>query len=357
LSYIEFCNFAGPLREFAAALELEFRAGGLLGWSSVDLPFFAVVVASIFAIVGWPHLKTRRFARAMRGVAQKHGLQAKAGGLFRSPKAEGEFDGFGVVVDSYNQTSGEASRIATRIRVQTELPKSITVKCETRLSRLSKALIGEDVQVGIARFDDDYLLRANDDHDLLTRMGATSREAVEVAIGQDGAALSDGVIVWIKPGYRKDVDELSRVLADLLAMARSLTDHCGLDQEALLRHAFTEADPSVGFRRRCLEALMGRFPGDERTGSALALAARSDEPALRFIAARLEGQSGLSVIGELARDPRLPDDLRLEAKALLGTQLSGGLALADGSDTGVLAIAEEEEAGALAVADDPSQAS
>ncbi len=310
----------------------------------VVVPFvFGIVVIALVAGFN----KTKQFREALQAVSRELDIYFDPGNFLKSARSFGDVAGSHITFDTYTTSTGKSSQTWTRIRVQTSLPPGLTLKREGILSGLAKFFTGDDVEIGIEGFDQQFLLHGVDEVGVLARMGSRSRRAIAQAIGANEATLKDGTITWQKSGLVTNQHELKGVADDLLELASALADHPGRDQEQLLRHAFTQPDKAMAFRRRCFEALLRHYPNSGEAAQALQLASKAKHPSLQYVAARHMGDAGLPIIRQLLRDPKLPDDQRSEGAALLGPQFGGGLSVTSDADGGELSVARDPGAGAL----------
>lgn len=310
--------------------------------------FITVLVGGFVALAAYAGMqRTKLFRASLQALAGDLELYFDPGSFLKSARVYGEINGDHITVDTYTVSTGKSSQTFTRIRVQTSLPRGLKLKREGILTGLAKFFTGDDVEIGIDAFDQQFLLHGIDEVSVLSRMAGRSRRAISKAIGVDEATLKDGTITWQKSGLVTDPQLLRGVANGLIELAAALADHPGRDQEQLLRHAFTEPDRSMAFRQRCFQALLRHYPSSPEAAQALEHGAKASHPALRFVAARQMGDAGLPLVRQLLRDPKLPDDLRSEGAALLGPGYGGGLSVASEADGGELSVARDAGRGAL----------
>jgi hypothetical protein len=281
---------------------------------------------------------------ALRSVADQFGVAYDPGTWLRGSSVEGNVDGRHYKLDTFTVSTGKSSQTYTRIVLDTELPKGLELKKEGIFSGLAKTFVGDDVQVGIDRFDDEFLLKGRRDVAVLARLGLRSRKAMWTAVREHGVKLKNGQLAWVVGGMVSDLDRLLSVSESMFELAGALAEHSERPAVALLHHAFS--DPDMRFRRRCLAALIDDMPRAPETADALQRAAGEDDPGLRFLAAAAQGAPGLPTIKTLLADERLPQEMRERGATLLGPQYGGGLSIAtDEGQGGELSLQADADGG------------
>jgi len=314
-----------------------------------------LVPALMALVIGHAFLSKEKWKKSVKAVADALQLQVDPGSFTRSASAYGLRGPFSVKVNSYTVKTGDGAQVYSQVVVGTDLPRSLRFKKEGMFSGFKKVFTGADVEVGMERFDDAFLLEGRRELDVLSRMGARSRSAIWRAIGTSGAELKDGKITWTTRGHVKDGARLIATARGLLNLATALSDHPGGNAVALLEHI--KNDPSARFRRTCLEAMLDKLPKAPETAEAVEFAAADADPGMRYLAASSLGPAGHEIIRALLREGNLPEDLRGEAAALLGPGYGGGLALAPEAPdaAGGLAIKHEAGEGALSEVAEPAR--
>jgi hypothetical protein len=292
--------------------------------------------AGVALVLGWSAKKQARFEAALRAISGDWEAEVRPASLLVKPRLVAEVHGHGLVIELVDS---EDSQVQTHIIVSVTLPPHLTIGLEGVVSGLRRFFGQGDIRIGVEGIDQRYLLRAARDEHVLTRLGARTRRAIVLTVGAHGVELKEGVLRWKRDGQVSNPDELQARADELIELADALTDRTGTDSQMLLRHAFEHPDPELGFRRACFELLLRQFPDSEAASAALTAALQDPSPVLRFVGARHRGADGLPLLRELVRGGALPEALRVEAVALLGSSHGGGLALA----------VEDEGAGGLSL--------
>ncbi len=311
-------------------------------------PFIVVafVAFALFAL-GKSRTENDTFAAALRDVGRDFESEIDPGGFFRWPRLLGLQRGHGVLVELRNIDD----EVHTAVVVSATLPAGLSIGREGMVSGIRRFLGDGDIEVGIDGFDGAYQLRAAEDGDVLTRLGARTRAAIEEVVGGSGATVADGAITIVTKGKETSPVALRLRVGAALELADALTDHTGNAPEMLLRRAIEEPDEDVGFRRTCLEALLRDHPKSSFAARGAEQAAAEPDPVLRFLAACHQGDAGRPVLRALLRDGLLEGDHAAEARALLGPEGAGGLALAaEDPAAGGLSLDQRAARGALSKA-------
>jgi hypothetical protein len=217
--------------------------------------------------------------------------------------------------------------ITTRIEVVPAEAVPVTIRRLGGRDELSRRLGGQDVHIGIPAFDDAFRLQGALPADVITRMGAGTRAAVRVAVGEHHAQVQGGRIVLDLVGGTTQEYELRPHLERLVALADMLVVHPGSNADALHGHALGDPDPDPGFRRLCLKVLLTEYPGSNAAAKAWRELPDCGDVGLRFVGARCEGEAGLATLKELLSGGGLPAELQAEARMLLGSAHAGVLSL------------------------------
>lgn len=313
----------------------------------------AIVVIAIIVFAIWASSKAmEKWRDTLQDVAEQLGLEYDPGTWLRKASSAGAIGDHQYKLDSYTVSTGKSSQTFTRIILDVNLPSELELKKEGLLSGFAKAFVGEDVQVGIEHFDEKFLLKGRRDVAVLARLGYRSRVAMAKSIGTWGVKVRKGQIEWVEGGLISDADKLMAVSRAMIELADALTEFPSRPATALLHHAFNDKHPQ--FRRRALEALLTELGRSEEAAAALKRAAQDPDPGIRFLAARQQGEAGLSTIHALLGEQGLPAEMREEAAALLGPRFGGGLSLSADGQAGELSMQRADE-GALSEAAEPAR--
>jgi hypothetical protein len=300
----------------------------------VFIPLGVAVIGGLAAAHLWTSGTRRRAQTAMEILAGSRGGDVFGSTAWGGPTWEHQTNAFTMKL---SLTSNDADNNITRMVLTPLEPLQISIGPERSRWDLTRPFRSADVQVGIPTFDNSYLLQGADPADVLSRMGAKTREAMDATLKPYGAVMKNGSFRVDLKGWVVDEEALIDCFDAITALGEALIDHPGSNAEALLQHALTTPDPDVRFRRNCLKMLLADYPASVPAGHARRLGAVDQDAGMRFLVARLRGTDGLADVRALAACGELPEDLQAAAVALLSPHHGGALAL------------EEAEAGALSV--------
>lgn len=298
-----------------------------------------LTLALLGGALGWDLRSRRRLEPALQRLGGTHGLALAHARMFSGPALRGVVNHDSVRV--YFEDDGEGNS-TTVVEVLPAHPAPVDIALEGRASRLTKLVLGDDVQVGLPAFDARYLLKAADPADLLSRLGARGRDALDRGVGHHGGQVKNGAITIRSKGRLKDPGQISDQIDAALELASALSDHPGHHADALLRHAFEDPDPR--YRHRCLRMLFQDYPRSGAGQEGLRRALIDPSPAVRFLAAKEQGPAGHELLRTLLADDALPHDLAGQARAILGVAHAGGLALSRPHEGGQLQVVADEGA-------------
>jgi len=164
-----------------------------------------LIVVLLAGVAGFALLlnrgKSLKFQAALNRISVGWDAQVSSAGLFRTPKLVASVQGVGLAIRVEDDGDGQRQ---TRIEASVTLPGSLTIGEEGRVSGLRRFLGGGDTEIGIEAFDRQFLLKASEDVHVITRMGARTRRAVSVAVGDQGVRLRNGKLQWSKSGTVTD---------------------------------------------------------------------------------------------------------------------------------------------------------
>ena len=121
--------------------------------------------------------KQQDFVTALGCLDKKYGLVIYPGTLMKASNAVGSYDGLAIKVDTYTVDKSTF----TRVTVEGDLPKEIFIQGEGMRTAFKKLFVGEDVQIGESRFDDEVYVKG-DAVDILSYMNADARRAIGFAM-------------------------------------------------------------------------------------------------------------------------------------------------------------------------------
>ena len=126
---------------------------------------FVFIIAIIFALVLGiisSTSRSKRLREAYSRVAEHYGGTLEPGGMFTRPKFHYKHEGASVTIDVYS-TGGEHPKYYTQAHFRGTLPSTrCEVYPERMWQRLGKLIGMEDIQIGSAVFDDEYVIKGSD---------------------------------------------------------------------------------------------------------------------------------------------------------------------------------------------------
>ena len=163
------------------------------------------------------------------------------------------------------------------------LAAGVVIKAEGVFTRLKGALIGEDVQLGFARLDDELYL-GGDEPDILAIMDVHTRMTIARGVAH-GAIIEAGQVLFIVPGLESNDKKFRAMVRTCIDMANAIDGDGASDKERLARSAREDPDPA--FRARSFVALADTWPNHNETReTALALLHGDNVPEMRLAGAR-----------------------------------------------------------------------
>lgn len=104
----------------------------------------------------------QEFAKEIEG-------QYKEVGFFKANRIESKFENWTIVIDTYTQSSGKTSTVYTRIRIPFKIEEDFEFQMYSKsfFSDIGKALGMKDIEVGYKDFDDNFIIKGNNQEKLI----------------------------------------------------------------------------------------------------------------------------------------------------------------------------------------------
>jgi len=190
-------------------------------WISVSVA--AMLVAILIFVHRATAVRTKRVWEELAGLVD--GTFVPAGGSWSGPTppmVECTVQGLDVVVDTYVASIGRASLVYTRARTQvpTLADRTVKISREGVLASVGKLFGTQDVQVGDARYDDGFLIRASDPEWLLRHLDAGFRER-HLRRPNVLIVLEDGQLSAVRRGIEHDPARLREQIDLAVAAAHA----------------------------------------------------------------------------------------------------------------------------------------
>lgn len=220
-----------------------------------------------------------------------------------------------VHVDVRRREQGGRQIFNTLVRVKAPpVAAALTIRGESRWTRVRKLVNGEDVLV----HDEDFDRRVHVQGDVATvvsLLDESIRSALLLLVERDGGELEGGELRVELPGVVKDSRRLAAVVENLVALRKAMTVDARVIDDRLAQNATHERRAEV--RLRNLELLVVRDGKGPLTRTTATKLLRDRDGRVRLAAARLllDGDS-FHALGELVQSHSHPA-LREEALALL----------------------------------------
>lgn len=90
------------------------------------------------------------------------------GGFFKAKRIEAKFENWTIVFDTYTQSNGKTSTVYTRIRIPYKIQEDFQFQIYSKsfFSDIGKALGMQDIEIGYKQFDNQYIIKGNDEEKL-----------------------------------------------------------------------------------------------------------------------------------------------------------------------------------------------
>ncbi len=180
------------------------------------------IIAAIFAaviLVGmivYAVVSGRAREAAWRQIAADVGGDYIPGRLFRSSKVVAPIKQGALTLETYSVPSGDSSTTYTRLRAPLQNPAGFqfTVFREGLIGKIDKALGMQDVEIGIAEFDDAFVVQSNDEGKVRALLSnARIRELVQVQRSIRLRLTKKNELVFEEQGVLRDVTRLRNLFA------------------------------------------------------------------------------------------------------------------------------------------------
>jgi hypothetical protein len=285
----------------------------------------AGVIAGVLALIAaYGRRRTRELNfRAWQAAARQLGLS------FSGPEAtrsmSGVLNGVPVRADFKRERggAGKSSRIEEKTTFSAGgnglIPATLTLRRDTPLGPLRRIFAGRDHQLGDQGFDELIELSAIDAHGCAA-LSAAAREPLCELI-ELGGEVQRGTLIYerIYDGVQESA-WLVEMLQFLSRLTQLLTVPHGSLHQRLADNAMRDPDPGVRLQNlRFLTDPSTRTPSALLGSTARALLSDGNDR-VRLLAALQLGVEGSPVLSELATDPHVQTELRVEAVRELGAR-------------------------------------
>lgn len=185
----------------------------------------------------WKQLFGESQREAWGRLAAELGTTFEDPGLMKGSAVRARLGGYDLVLDNYTVSTGNSSQTYTRLRARFVNPRGFQF-CLHRASvftNLAKALGKQDLDIGVADFDRDFVIQGNDearvrallaDPALRAMIAAQPRIKVQVVDNEGlfGASYGESVDIleFIEAGILKDVQRLKGLFSLFAVLLRAL---------------------------------------------------------------------------------------------------------------------------------------
>lgn len=277
---------------------------GLSGWAQVVLAVFALLALSGFLQRVMTAIETWREEAAQLGLHF-------SGGVFAKRQLSGRIQGYSIHVENF--TSDRTTWTRLKLDCADRIPGGIQLTAERPWLGVTKALIGEDVQIGDGEFDAAVNV-SGPEPIAVAFLGQEARTSIRELIAAGGSVQQGCIRLDIK-GDMSGRGEIRRAVEWLLELVSGLPHGTVLQRHC----ANATGDRYPGVRLRNLRLLAEKFRATEEAKSAALAALADPEPAVRLFAATfVKGGQGLAVLKALLEDADISDDLRADAVRAAG---------------------------------------
>lgn len=185
----------------------------------------------------WKTLFGESQREAWSRLAAELGTSFEAGGLFQTAAVKARWGGFDIVLDTYRVSTGNSSQTYTRLRAPFVNTSALRFKIyrASIFSGLVKALGAQDIEIGVADFDRDYVIQGSDAEqvrqllsDAALRALIAAQPRISVRIEDDeglfGKSYGGAVdaLSFTEPGVIRDVARLRGLFSLFAALLHAL---------------------------------------------------------------------------------------------------------------------------------------
>lgn len=183
-----------------------------------------LVAMGLFVAFSVAKARTEALNRSWRDVAERLGLSLRPATWSKTPKLDGDIEGYPLSVDVHKRGSGNHQKVFTRFKLGVPgLPDGIELKREGFLSGISRAFGMHDIEVGDQAFDDKVLVKGNNKDAVLGFLTPARRVQISNFLdGHSGAVIDSKGVSWSSRGRMTDSARVLGTVEDLLQMARWL---------------------------------------------------------------------------------------------------------------------------------------
>ncbi len=144
-----------------------------------------------------------------KSLSEQIGSQFIDGGFFSADKVVAHVKDWTVTLDTYTVSTGKSSNTYTRMRAPYVNKDGFSFKIYRKgiFSGLGKALGGQDVEVGFPEFDEDFIIKGNDEYKLRT-LFANSKIRQLIELQPDICLEIKDDEGWFSKSFPEGVDEL-----------------------------------------------------------------------------------------------------------------------------------------------------
>ena len=172
------------------------------------------------------------------------------GGLWKADKVEATHGEWTITLDTYTVSTGKAVIVFTRMRAPYVNPDGFRFNIYRRglFSGVGKRLGMQDVEVGFEEFDNDFIIKGNDEGKLRQLFANTNIRALISSQKDINFSVKDDE-GWFGPKFPEEVDELAFVVTGVIKDAGRLKQlyelfAATLDELCRMGSAY-ETDPGV----------------------------------------------------------------------------------------------------------------
>lgn len=199
--------------------------------SALGVAVAAVVALGVWWLLQWVRRYNQRIDNAWAQTAHALGARydRRSGPWYnRVRRIDAEVDGTAVAVDHYTVSTGKSSTTFTRLRAEVLFPGKLHLRVYPKhaLSGLSRALGFQDVPTGDADFDEQFVVKANDEDMARSWLSPRVRQAIRRA-AKYSFTIKDGALTAQRVGLEEESDRLEAAVhatAELASAGRRLLD-------------------------------------------------------------------------------------------------------------------------------------
>jgi hypothetical protein len=211
----------------------------VIGFSTCLLPIAFFAVAIVIIVVSTAAMR-RNINEGWGSLAQRTGLTLEEVGpstpfgRFGTPEVRGDFEGRAVKLWTYTVRHGRSSTRYTTMQMSLKNPSNykLSIRRQTGLDGIGKALGMQDIEIGDAEFDREFVIKSTPETVAKALFGGGSmvREAVR-RVPRGGIEINGATMIYKQTNLLTDSEALYNILNSLREIANAIEDTSSGERE------------------------------------------------------------------------------------------------------------------------------